>query len=217
MLAFGAQKLAPVLYRGRQVVEAAKREVADKRSQIKLQPADPSDLAGALRRAELRDFLRSKPQADRDQYLRENADRLDPQMALAMMEMPAEVSGISPLQHSALLERALEATHGEALKEVQELERAIELAEKAVELGRGEIAKEAAVPLDDFNAIAEPFEARSDAPWLKKFVEGGQEVVRAFEWDPIKKNGAWRVPTDEQLAVGILADSHDQYTQLKSN
>jgi hypothetical protein len=216
LLTFGAQKLAPVLYRGRQVVEAAKREVADKRSQIKLQPADKTDLAGAMRRAELRDWLRNKSEADRSAYLREHAESLAPEIALAMLEMPAEVSGISQLQHSAMVDRVLEATHGEAISEIKQLERAIELAEKAVELGRGEIIKESESSVDDFNAIAEPFEARSDAPWLKKFIENGQEVVRTFEWNPATKNGAWRIPTDEQLAVGIVAESHDQYLNLKS-
>jgi hypothetical protein len=95
------------------------------------------------------------------------------------------------------------------------LERAVELAEKAIDLGRTEIIREAEVSADDFNAIAEPFEARSDAPWLKRFVENGQEVTRAFDWDPVKKNGTWRIPTDEQLAVGIVAESRAEYDQLK--
>jgi hypothetical protein len=50
----------------RQQIEAARREASEMRSKLKLEPADKTDLAGAMRRAELRDWLRSKPQAERD-------------------------------------------------------------------------------------------------------------------------------------------------------
>jgi hypothetical protein len=105
-LQFGAQSLAPVFHRGKAQVELAKREAADKRAQIKLQPADKTDLAGAMRRAELRDWLRSRSDADRAEYLRD-VDKLAPEAALAVIEMPPEVSSVSPLQHSALVDRAL--------------------------------------------------------------------------------------------------------------
>jgi len=94
-------------------------------------------------------------------------------------------------------------------RKLSKLERAIELAEKAIDLGRTEIIREAEVSADDFNAIAEPFEARSDAPWLKRFVENGQEVTRVLEVEG--KNGYWRTPSPEQLEIGIVAETHDQY------
>ena len=94
-----------------------------------------------MRRAELRDWLRSMPQGERDSFIRENS--LEPEMAFAFLEMPAVVSGISPAQREAMLDRALEAQHPGAIEEIQALEAAISLAEKAVNLGREEIIKEA--------------------------------------------------------------------------
>ena len=66
---------------------------------------------------------------ERDAYIAQNAETLDPELALAFTELPAAVSGISTVQRDALIERALEAQHGEALEEVQELERGIEIAD----------------------------------------------------------------------------------------
>jgi hypothetical protein len=178
-----AVQLSPTFSRGRHQIAAAKREAAELRGKVKLQPADKTDLVSAMLRAEMRDFLRSKSQAERDAYIRANAENLDPQMALAVMEMPAELSGISTVQRDALIERALEAQHGDALKEVQELERGIEIAERAVQLGREEIIREAEADPHQFNQLAEPFERAAGANWLKKYRENGEEVVRVMKWD----------------------------------
>jgi hypothetical protein len=154
-------------------------------------------------RAEMRDFLRSKPQAERDRYISEYADRLDPQMALAVMEMPAELSGISPVQRNALIERALEAQHGEALKEVQELERGIEIAERAVQLGREEVIKEADADPHQFNQLAAPYESRAGVAWLRK---DGDRII-AVDLD----RGVGRQATREELETGVYFKDFEEY------
>jgi hypothetical protein len=162
-------------------------------------------------RAEMRDFLRSKPQAERDAYIRANAEKLDPKMALAVMEVPAELSGISTVQRDALIERALEAQHGDALKEVQELERGIEIAERAVQLGREEIIREAEADPHQFNQLAEPFERAAGANWLKKYRENGEEVVRVMKWDNATKTGGWAKATPEEIADGAFYNNWEEY------
>jgi hypothetical protein len=214
VLQYGASQLAPVLHKGKAQIAAAKRELADKRSQIKPPVADRTDMVGAMLRAEMRSFVKNHP--DRDGYLRD-LDKLSPEMAQALREVPAEMSGISPSQHSALVNRSLEATHAEAIAEVTELERAISLAEKAADLAREELAREAEIPLHQFDQVAKPFEERSggaEPVWLKKFTEGGEEVLRAFVVEG--KNAYFRTPTKEQLETGILAESKAQYEQIKS-
>ena len=160
-LQFATQQLAVGFRRGKHQLDAAKREAADLRSKIALQPVDKTDLVSAMLRAEMRDYLRSKTQSERDAFIRENANTLDPEMARAFTEVPPEISGISTVQREALLEKALEAQHPGALQEVQELERAIELAEKAVNLGRDEIIREAETDSHHFNELAKPYEARA--------------------------------------------------------
>ncbi len=202
VLQYGASQLARVLKKGKAQIAAAKREAAELRAKIKPPAADRSDVVGAMLRAEMRSFVKNHP--DRDGYLRD-LDKLSPEMALALREVPPELSSISPLQHSALLEKSLAAAHPEAIAEVTELERAISLAEKAADLARDEIAREAETDRLHFDEIAKPFEERSGAEpvWLRKMTEGGQEVLRAFVVEG--KNAYFRVPTKEQLETGIVA------------
>jgi hypothetical protein len=202
-LQFAAQQLSPVFHRGRHQIAAAKREAAELRSKVKLQPADKTDLVSAMLRAEMRDWLRSKPQAERDAYIRENAETLEPQMALAVMEMPAELTGVSIVQRDALIERALEAQHGEALKEVQELERGIEIAERAVSLGREEIIRESEADPHQFNQLAESYENRAGVAWLRK--DGARVIVVDLD------RGVGRQATPEELETGVHFKDFEEY------
>ena len=51
----------------------------------------------------------------------------DPDMALAIVEMPAEFSGVLELDRNQLIDSALQAQHGEAMTQLVEFERAIEM------------------------------------------------------------------------------------------
>jgi hypothetical protein len=65
---------------------------------------------------------------------------------------------------------------------------------------------------------AAPHEARASIgqPWLKRFNEDGKEVMRVLELDATGKTGSWRIPTAEQLEVGIVAETRAEYDQLKA-
>ena len=102
----------------------------------------------------------------------------------------------SCLRH-ALIERALEAQHGQALKEVQELERGIEIAERAVQLGREEIIREAETDAQHFNQLAAPYESRAGIAWLRK--DGDKVVVVDLD------RKVSRQPTPEELATGHIS------------
>src|SRR5262249_40457380 len=157
-------------------------------------PPDKSDLVGAIGRWEMREWLRSLPDKARNRYTAQ-LDRLDPQMALAIIEKPAELSGVLNTDRKELIDRALQAQHGQAINKVLELERAIDVAEHAVEAVRGEIARDIGV-LDphQFNQLAAPHEKSATAPYLRKFREdGGAEVVRVLDWTG--NGGVWRKAT----------------------
>jgi hypothetical protein len=82
------------------------------------------------------------PVEKRGEYLTRNVDKLDPAVALAVMEAPADM-GVAPESvRTMLTDRALEAQHGEAPADLRELESAIATAESAVEAGREEVAHE---------------------------------------------------------------------------
>jgi hypothetical protein len=197
---------APVFRSGFAQIASAKREAARLRGNIKLEPADRTDLVGAMLRAEMRTFLRSKTQKERDDFLTENADKLDPQLALAVMEMPAEITGVSSVQREKLIDRALQAQHGEVMKDVQELERGIEIAERAVLLGRSEIIREAEATIEEFDQLAAPLESRAGVAWLRK--NGDGKVITV----DLQLN-VGREPTPEELETGVFFENYEDYCQ----
>ena len=197
----------PSLHRSRQVIKSAKAEVAELRSKIKLQPADKTDMVSAMLRAEMRTWLRSKPQSERDAYLSKNLENLDPQMALAVMELPPEMSGVSSQQHNMLVDRAIEAQHGETLGEIEALEHGILLAERAVEASREEVRRETGVDPKTFDELALPFEAKEAAPWLRR--KGNEVRVVDLE------RGVERLATAEELTRGIEANSLEEFNARK--
>src|SRR5262245_54712542 len=68
-LRFATNELAPSFARGRNAINAAKREAKELRDKIRLQPTDKTDIVGALRRREIRDFLRGMPDKERNAYV----------------------------------------------------------------------------------------------------------------------------------------------------
>jgi hypothetical protein len=77
---------APTFRRGRNAIHAAKREAKELRDKIKLQPPNPGDFVGALRRREMREFLKAMPPKERNAYVSKNRDNMDADMALAIVE-----------------------------------------------------------------------------------------------------------------------------------
>jgi hypothetical protein len=90
-------------------------------------------------------------------------------VAEAILTAPPELSGIAETHRALLTEKALEAQHPGEMAQVSELQHAIEIAERTVEIGRDEVRLEAGV-MDPhkFDAIAAPIEQQYKAPWLRK-------------------------------------------------
>jgi hypothetical protein len=193
-LRYAAEKIAPDLHRGKHQVAAAKKEAAELRAKIQLPQPDRTDLVGAMLRAEMRDWIRSMPKAERDSYMAKG--NLDPQIATALLEVPAELlPGVSQVQRAALVDRALEAAHPGALAEVQELEHAIELAERAVNLGKAEVARDAEVSQEQLDEASTPYLKNSNIAWLRKT----GDAVKTVDL----RRGITRDATPEELANGM--------------
>jgi hypothetical protein len=82
------------------------------------------------------DQVAAMTQKQRDAVTR-NPDKLDPITAEALVMAPASLTGISKTHRQQLIDRALQAQHGDKIVELKELERAIEAAESAVEARTG--------------------------------------------------------------------------------
>src|SRR5262249_16196628 len=93
-LRFASSSLAPSFHQGRLAIKKAREEAEGVGGKIKLQQANPGDIVGALRRREMREFLRGMNPKDRNSYISKNRENMDPDMALAIVEMPVEFSGV---------------------------------------------------------------------------------------------------------------------------
>jgi hypothetical protein len=121
---------------------------------------------------------------ERNAYVSKN--RTDGDLAQAVTEMPAVFSGVLESDRNAMVDAALRAQHGNAMEELVELERAIQIAESAVETGRDELRLETGLSQRDFDEAAEPFERKAMGPrnWLKREVRDGKETVLLIHETP---------------------------------
>ena len=108
------------------------------------------------------------------------------------------------------------------MRKFRSSERAIEIAESAINEGSDEIRREA-ISVDSGYADVDRFEARAkeaaaleEPVWLKTFNENGIDVLRFHDWDEKTQSGGWRIPSSEQIENGLIAESHDQYLRLKT-
>jgi len=210
ILSFALANAIPQFRRGRDAVAAAKREVQALEGKIKLRAPDTSDpfKVGLMLRAI--DHVKSLSQKDRDR-LTSNPDALDPIVAEALISAPASLTGISDVHRGELVKRALVAQHGDDVAELEELKRAIEATESAVETGRDEIRMEAGgFDPHKFNELAAPIEAKANAPWLKKYNENGVEVIRKVDMESKTIPKA----TPDEIERGVYARDLDEYNAI---
>jgi hypothetical protein len=214
VLQFALYDAVPKLKRGRDTVAAAKQEAAALREKARLREPDTTDSwkVGLMLRAV--DRFNEMTQKQRDALTR-SPEALDPITAEALVTAPQSLTGISEIHRQQLVDRALQAQHGEALSELQTLEKAIEAAASAVEMARDEIRLESGIfDPRHFNQLAAPVEAKTNAPWLKKFREGGVDVVRKIDIGEGQKTGTAPLATPEDIERGVFADNAETYRKL---
>jgi hypothetical protein len=162
---------------------------------------------------EVRIFLREMSSDAQARYFATLGDNVPTEIALAVLELPPEFSGVPKSRHDLLSASALETQHGAEIAEIAELEEAIAAAESAVETGRDEVRLEAG-GLDErkFNQLAAPVEAKHDAPWLRRHtdIRGAQEI-RVVDVD----RGVERLATSEEIEQGVFYKNFDEYKERR--
>lgn len=127
---------------------------------------------------------------------------------MAILELPPEFSGVPKSRHDLMTTRALEVQHGSEITEIAELEEAIEAAESTVEAARDEIRLEVGIyDPAKFNALAAPIEAKHSAPWLRRSVQDGVEVIRVVDLEKRVE----RLATPEEIESGVYFKDYDDY------
>jgi hypothetical protein len=167
--------------------------------------ADKTDAAGQMRRLWKLDKFNMMPSNERNSYIAKNFDRLDPELVQPFLEAP-EYSKLLPSDLAQIRDRVLRAQHGDdAVDELEQLERGIALADRAVRMACKELAIEAGVALATFDTAAAPFEKKV-GPWLKKTSEG----VRVVRWNAARTGGTLAVPTPDELERGVFYANIDE-------
>jgi hypothetical protein len=209
VLNYALQELIPNLHKARLTIKRAKAEVAERKSKLKIEGPDKSDVAAAFRRMEIRTFLREMKSEERVKYFLSHGDNLPADVAMAVLELPPEYSAVTTTQHELLAHRVLAAHHGPEIAETAELEEAIAAAESTVETGRDEVRLEVGgIDKQKWDELAAPIEARHAAPWLRR--RGAEVHVVDLE------RRVERKPTDAELATGIFTDSHEKFLEAQT-
>jgi hypothetical protein len=204
VLNYALNSLIPDMHKARMTIKRAKAEVAERKSKLKIEGPDPSDVAAAFRRMEIRTRLREMKDGEQREYFAKYGGNLPSEVAAAVLELPPEYSGVMTPEHERVAQQALAARHGAEIAETTELEEAIAVAESAIEIARDELRLEVGgIDKQKFDELAAPIEAKHSAPWLRR--RGAEVHVVDLE------RRVERQPTDEELATGIFADTHDQY------
>jgi hypothetical protein len=164
-----------------------------------------------LRRQEIRNCLASLDDKARHEFVSKHAAS-NPDIGMAILEMPTEFTRVAGTDRELLVEATLEATHGEKLAELRELERAIEVANSAVEAGWENQMHEAGVfDLKKWDEAVKDVKPARPVPWLRK--NGGKIVC-------IKRNaeGGLSGPqaTEEELADGQYSASREEWERANA-
>ena len=209
LLKFVLNDAVPALHQGRTMIAKARAEVTERRSKLKIEGPDKTDIAAAFRRMEIRTRLNNMKPDELTSYFARYGDNLPAEIAQAVTELPAEYSGVPQSRHDLLTERALNAQYGDAIAEIKEIEQAIDAAESSVEAARDEVRLEVGIhDVAKFNELAAPVEAKQDAPWLRRRKNSdGTEVINVVDLD----RKVERPATPEEIENGIEYSDYDAF------
>ena len=169
-------------------------------------PIDKSDLAGALARQELRAHIRTLPLGERAALL--TGDKADPRFTDAVLEQPAQISGLDQNFYDRVRDERLEALHPQASFRAEKLSDEIAEAEAGLEIARQDLQRDSGIKQHEFDALRKEVDSRKNAPWLKRDrdVNGREQVV------VIRPGHSSALPaTPDERRDGKYYTSHDEY------
>lgn len=118
---FKAEAL-PTLSGGKNAINGADADIFGVKAVMTRFAPDKTDIAGAMVRAQTRDWLRSMPPAARTALL--TAPEIDPGITLAIAEAPPALSGVTPAQADRLATAALAALNPNEMATIAGIEEA---------------------------------------------------------------------------------------------
>lgn len=174
-----------------------RQEVETRRANLQKQGPDKTDVAGALMRQEIRTHLRSLDAAARVAMLQ--SDNVAPEVALAVIEAPSVLSGVSDNLRNGLINQSMEALNPGEVEILAELESALEAAQNAVRAANHEV--KSATGLADYEVDKLLEGVRPEPSRLKRY---GSEIKVIVE-SPAGGYVA-RPATAEEIETGRFVD-----------
>lgn len=144
-------EVAPQIKSAADALGRSREWITTKRASLAPAKPDPTDLAGALMRQELRAYFRALEPSTRTAAI--IAGNVDPQMAQAILEAPAFLSGTTDEQRKRLVETAALAAHPDAALEMGEVEEAIEVASNAFRAAVKTVEETTGLPKSEVDAL----------------------------------------------------------------
>ncbi len=142
---YATQVVAPVLKDALRAIKLADENMERIRSTMAPKPLDKADLAGALKRQEIRGWLRSLSDSKRVSMLM-GPDKINPDIAAAIIEQPAELSGVTEKLRASLQFRAHAAQYPEEARTMDLIDQAQETLDRALQSSVTELRSQLEVP-----------------------------------------------------------------------
>jgi len=161
-----AQENAQVVKRARDAMAAGIAQIETLRSDMLRTSIDKTDLASAVLRSEIRTWLRGLPDARRTALLISGAD---PQITSAVIEAPAELSGVTPDRHDQMREDLIRQLNPESVQKADQIAEALASLASAEKVAYETLTKGSGIAPHELNelmgdaSLVERIRARLDA------------------------------------------------------
>lgn len=199
-----AKDVAPTIARARHAVQQARSEAKAMRESFRIAAPDPSDLAGAIRRMELRTWMRTLGPMEAFALLVNEETPRD--MLVAAFEMPAQVSGLTKEQLADLEQAYIARTYAKELEAVEELEEAAQVAQNGLEMAQGYVGEALGYELSD------PSQRYEFDAWLREAQASTSSELEASEARPMPV-----MPEHARAVAKVINDmDRDMLDQLSS-
>ncbi|TGP55774.1 hypothetical protein EN868_11670 [Mesorhizobium sp. M2D.F.Ca.ET.225.01.1.1] len=178
-------------------IARALADAKSRRAALAIPAPDPTNIAAALERQEIRAMVRGMSPNERFAFVTGTADE---RIADAILSAPGCLSGLMDVQFGQLRDLVVDRRFGGQIAEIREAEETAEAAQAAMLVARNDI--KAAIGLDgkafdDFEKKAVP------TPWL---LNEGQKIVKV-----IPGQGAYPAATADEIALGKFYANTAEY------
>ncbi|MER9167688.1 hypothetical protein NKI12_09935 [Mesorhizobium australicum] len=188
-------------------LQAAYKPIADAmaharkaRQAFSIPAPDPSNIAGALERQEIRAMLKTMAPSERLKLLIGKA--VDERIADAVLTAPAALSGLED-HFDLVLESAIDRRFGDGVAVVRAAQEIADAAEAAMLVARNDIKSISGVDDRTFQAMEKE---GVDTPWLKREASNGREIIRR-----IVPGASATEATGDEIAKGKFYGNYDEY------